>query len=258
MARLALAALLAVALQAASAAARAASDVWRSWAAAAVQLPGEARLTTPDRVPAERRRPVVVYLHGCVGLDPETDPGWMAYVAGLGFIVVAPDRFARGDRRPSCFPPVHPAIYEMRLEELRYALEQLRASPWADLGNLFLMGHSEGGVVAALSPFDDFRGVIISGWTCTSPFKDVNGLAVPAQIPILSIAWQHDTVFFRHRRGTAGSCADRLAGRAGSRQVTLPGPGHAVYQHPATREAVAAFLRGNLTGAASPGSGPAP
>jgi hypothetical protein len=37
----------------------------------------------------------------------------------------------------------------MRLEELEYALKQLRTSSWVDQRNLFLMGHSEGGITVA-------------------------------------------------------------------------------------------------------------
>lgn len=133
----------------------------------------------------------------------------------------------------------------MGIEEIRYALEQVHKSTWADANNVFLMGHSEGGQAAARNRLPDFRGIIISSWTCTDSTRPAfDGIFAPVETPILTLEWDHDAL----REGTPqqGSCADKFGERRKAHQVLLSGTQHGTHSERAARDAVARFLKENL------------
>ena len=147
-----------------------ADNVSRSWNEATVLVPGRFFATSPHRVrvAVDKPLPVVIYMHGCTGITADHDLRWGQFIKALGFIVVLPDSMKRPGRRQNCDPKAKrggafPQVFAMRQEEIRYAVEQLKSSPWADSKNVFLMGHSEGGNAAAQSKLGGLRGVIISG-----------------------------------------------------------------------------------------------
>jgi len=218
-----------------------ASDVAVSWDKALVYLPGHSEPITPAEIPAGQRQPTLLYMHGCGGLNQENDRPWAKYIASLGLIVVAPDRFARADKRSSCWPDRNPAVHEMRREELLYGLQQIAASSWADPANIFVMGFSEGADTVAQTPFTGVRAVILSSWTC----QRVTELAVPSGIPVLSIMWDQRSRWKFWDRGDM-DCLERFAQRQGFETAALHGRGHATYGKTAARGAVAQFLREHL------------
>lgn len=129
----------------------------------------------------------------------------------------------------------------MRLEEIRYAYDQVKKSPWADTNNVYLMGHSEGGVAAARTKLEGFNGIIISGWRCTNTKNpSFDGIFAPLDTPILTLEWNHDDW---SNDSTKGSCADKFGERKKARQVLFPGNGHNVFEQSQAREAVAQFLK---------------
>ncbi|HEX9462005.1 MAG TPA: dienelactone hydrolase family protein [Alphaproteobacteria bacterium] len=219
------------------------SDVARSWTGAMAFLPGDPNSMGVDKLPPDRRRPVVLYMHGCGGMNQENDIPWARYVASQGFIVVAPDRFARANKEPSCWPARNPAVMPMRLEELAYALAQIKASPWADPANVFVMGFSEGADAVGESRIGGIRGAIISSWTC----QRVPDISLPAGIPVLSILWDDEHSLMRWLPRIKGTCGDKFESRNGFQNVALRGKGHNTYGESAARDAVAKFLRDNLT-----------
>lgn len=113
------------------------------------------RMQVLDRdLPGGARLPVILYLHGCAGLVPSSI-GHLRELAKLDdFVVVAPDSFAR-ERPPYCFRNftvdlnVREAVIALREAEIAHAFERLLARPWVDRDNLFLVGHSQGGGLAA-------------------------------------------------------------------------------------------------------------
>jgi len=217
------------------------SDVGRSWTGAIVFVPGDPAPKTTAEIPTGRRLPVVVYMHGCAGIDRRNDLPWAQYIAKLGFIVVLPDRFARAYREPSCHPHRNPVVHQMRREEIAYALAQVRASAWVDDLNVFAMGFSEGADAIAESRLPGLRGAILSSWTCGR----VTGISLPAGVPVLSVRWDQ-TSPWRWWDSAETGCADKFKGRDGFRDVLLHGKGHATYGEPAARDAVGRFLRDNL------------
>jgi hypothetical protein len=226
------------------------ADVAMSWEKAEVFVPGSSFKTTPNKLTVNKPLPVVIYLHGCTGIDPAHDASWGAFIRGFGYIAVLPDSMARPGRKPNCdtrtkrggaFPQAH----AMRMEELRYALEQVKKSPWADTDNLFLMGHSEGGQAAARSRLRGFRGIIISGWTCTDSARPgFDGIFAPLETPILTLEWDHDV--WREGTPQQGSCANKFGERKKARQVLFHGTKHSTYDQREARDAVAQFLKENL------------
>jgi dienelactone hydrolase len=226
------------------------TNVGKSWEAATVLVPGRFFATSPHNVSLEKPLPVVIYMHGCTGITANHDLRWGHFIKGLGFIAILPDSMARPGRRQNCDPVAKrggafPQAFAMRQEEIRYAVEQLKMSPWADMGNVFLMGHSEGGNAAAQNSLGDFRGVIISGWTCTNAARpERDGIFAPLDIPILALEWSHDA--WRVGRPSEGSCANKFGERKKARQVLFPGTEHATYDQAEARNAVAQFLKENL------------
>ncbi len=133
----------------------------------------------------------------------------------------------------------------MRQEEIQFAVEQLKKSPWADSKNIFLMGHSEGGVAAARTRLGGFRGIIISAWHCTSANNpDFDGIFAPLDTPVLTLEWVRDTWYAGTPRD--GSCANKFGERKKARQVMLNGSGHNTSWEREARDAVAQFLKENL------------
>jgi dienelactone hydrolase len=224
--------------------------VGKSWEKAEVFVPGSFFSTVPNKVSVKTTLPVVIYMHGCTGITANHDSAWGAFIKGLGFIAVLPDSMARPGRRSNCDPRTKsggtfPRANAMRQEEIHYALEQVKKSPWADTKNIFLMGHSEGGMAAARNLLDGFRGIVISGWSCTharSPFFE--GIFAPLETPILTLEWDRDPWWVG--KPQEGSCANKFGERKKARQVMFSGSGHGTYDKREARDAVAQFFKENL------------
>jgi len=226
------------------------AEVARTWETAQVYLPPPRawhEAFRPADVPVpDRPLPTVVYLHGCKGITGN-DTGWAAQLTAAGYAVVMPRSFARKYRPTNCEPSTHtagwsPEVHDMRQEEIAYTLAKLRELSWIDQRNVFLMGHSEGGLAVALWHGGEFRGHIISSWTCSNrswPAHD--GIWAPARIPVLAISFTSDPWY----KGTymEGSCEAKFGGRKFARQVAIPGPGHFTWQEQEARDAVTDFLR---------------
>ncbi len=226
------------------------SDVQKSWDGAEVFVPGKTLSTTPNRVAVDRPSPVVIYLHGCTGIERESDVRWARFIQENGFIAVLPNSMARTGRKPNCDPKtkksgLFPQAPAMRQEEIRFAVEQLKKCRWADNRNIFLMGHDEGGVAAARTRLDGFRGIIISGWHCTFRGRpDFDGIFAPLDTPLLTLEWSRDAWYAGTPRD--GSCASKFGERKKARQVMLNGSWHNTSWEHEARDAVAQFLKENL------------
>jgi hypothetical protein len=144
---------------------------------------------------------------------------------------------------------IFPQAYAYRQQEITYALDQIGKSPWADKRNIFLMGHSEGGIATAQSNHGGFRGIIISGWTCTnvivaeSKHPEIGGIHSPKDIPVLAIAYKDDV--WRKGKNNEGRCADKADGRD-LVQIDLEGNSHDTFGVKVAEDAVSIFLRQHL------------
>ena len=229
-------------------------DVGESWRKAVVY---PAKSKTPvhiAEIKSENQLPVVLFMHGCAGLYPtafESDLfRWAEFISDLGFVVVMPDSLARPGRIPNCVPGKpgesgkFPKALAYRFQEIGYALLKLQDFPWVDQSRIFLMGHSEGGSAVARQQRGGFKGIIISGWTCSHKKNpNARGIKAPIEIPALAMAFTKDPFFYG--KETEGRCADQ----AGSRKLTqidLEGVGHGTFDQVRARDAVAKFLKENL------------
>ncbi len=224
-------------------------DVGKSWEKAEVFVPGSFFTSVPGKVSVEKPLPVVIYMHGCTGISAH-DSQWGNFIKGLGFVAILPDSMARPGRKLNCNPVMKrggffPQAHAMRQEEISYALEQIKKSQWADTRNIFLMGHSEGGAAAARNRLDGFRGIIISGWTCTNAKNpDFDGIFAPIETPILTLEWDRDLWYAGTIR--EGSCANKFGERKKAQRILFSGSQHDTYQQAEARDAVARFLKENL------------
>jgi len=101
------------------------------------------------------------------------------------------------------------------------------------------------GQAAARNRLPGFRGIVISGWTCTDSARPgFDGIFAPPETPILALAWDHDA--FREGTPQQGSCANKFGERKSARQLFFPGTEHGTYSQRGAREALAQFLRENL------------
>lgn len=230
-----------------------ASPVKYTWDNSVVLQPYTGNRIKFDQLDPNIKVPVVVFMHGCTGLYPNhpTDHfDWGREITKHGFLVIYPDSFARPDRSANCdstrpgtsgqFPKAH----AYRQEEIAYAVFELRNAPWADRDNIFLMGHSEGGNAVSRSNTDFFKGVIISGWTCTNKKNPkFDGVNIPQNVKIMAVAHSDDP--FRRGTPTEGRCSDRVKDR-NIIQIDLQGTGHGTYNDK-SKSAVVDFLKNNLT-----------
>lgn len=230
-------------------------DLWRTWTHATVVLPpfgaAAALVTTMDSaemrarlrlLPANVKVPVVVYAHGCSGMGGLP---MLRALAESGFIVVAPDSFARHFRPLQCDADNQAGgrnlfVYDFRLEEIAFALDQLWLRPWTDWNRLMLVGASEGGVAAALYRGDEFNARVILQWTCGGA-PHVAGLAPGKREPVLALLAADDPWY---QRAGGGDCGPWLAGRADSQSFLLAAVGnHELVTEPAAIRLVVEFLR---------------
>lgn len=210
-------------------------DPSHSWKSAQVHVPGNWFQKTVDTVEVNKPLPVVVYLHGCAGIR-EHAAGWASYLKKLGYIVVIPDSFALPNRPSNCDPRTYRYVRNINVNVLRpaeaeYALKQLQSMPWADKNNIFLMGHSEGGLGASLVK-ETFKGVIVSGNYCRW------GISSPLHVPILAIEHEKDPWF----PWSQFHCVDKWGERNGATQIVIKGTGHNTSGIKEAEKAVMNFL----------------
>ncbi|GAB5469247.1 MAG: hypothetical protein Kilf2KO_22770 [Rhodospirillales bacterium] len=236
------------------------AELARTFDAAWVFLPDEGptgyrRVTvaTLEKVLTETAQeapwPVVVYAHGCSGHWRATQETGRA-LARAGFLVVAPDSFARLDKPVSCTTnPIrgglHRAVLGWRQAEMAHAIDRVRALPGLDRDAVFLMGHSEGGITAATFTGRPLAGRVVEGWTCHAGWPEYKGLAAPAGEPVLSLVGEDDPWF--RLPILSGDCGAFMTERPESRSLVLRAPSplakaHWLSEDPAIQAEIVAFL----------------
>lgn len=175
--------------------------------------------------------PVVLYLHGCGGIERE-DFSYRDLMLKQGYAVFMPDSFIRNRMPCRDEGPLSERI-NMRTDEVKNALTQLRKLPWVDQKHILLMGFSEGGNTVDNWSRPGFAAEIILSSACTE--TGTSKPRAPADVPVLAIVGQNDN----YRPGL--SCyITRTIG--GSRSIVIPGARHQVAHYPQTRDAIKRFL----------------
>jgi dienelactone hydrolase len=195
-----------------------------------------AKGTCVDNLDRRRKHPVVIYLHGCGG---GTSQG---QVFSEYAVTVSPNSLARKNRPVDCSVNSDKQyILGLRFDEVRYAMEQLRAMPWVNTEKIYLAGFSEGGATAALYAGQDrFAGRIILGWVCNSAnfwWVGING----PKVPVLAVVGSEDEYHqSEDKRGT--HCGQQFGDRPFSRSIIIPGAGHSILLDSETTDAIAEFI----------------
>jgi dienelactone hydrolase len=236
------------------------AELRRTWDAAWVFMPdddvkGYQRLLGAQLAAALAARqaplPVVVYAHGCTGLD-ETAAETGRFLARAGYLVVAPDGFARIDKPVSCRPVghrggLHRAVLGWRQAEVRSAIGRVRALPGVDAGRVYLMGFSEGGITAATMTGAPVRARVVEGWTCHAGWPEYRGLKAPPGEPVLALVAEKDPWF--QIPELRGDCGRFMKDRPHSRSVVYGPPGFLHTRHwlsfdAAVQDVILGFLVG--------------
>ena len=184
---------------------------------------------------AAGRHPVILFMHGCNATQRPK-----AFLE-LGAIVVEPNSFWQGERCTLNAAEMA-KLLSGRANDLADAVRQLKAAPWADPARLLLAGYSQGGIAAALYDGPEFKARIVIAWPCQPRSSGPSGPeeGVHGKGPVLAIQSRNDELYTRLH--IEGDCGPEVSGRPGSRSLLIPGNIREIMDHPATREAIAAFV----------------
>lgn len=239
------------------------AEIHRTWDSAIVYLPnGDQKFIKSSvselqsgEIEYEKILPAVIYMHGCSGIWPGTHMR-MQFLAGNGFVVIAPASLAREKYPRSCKVENYTAgLYrqtlKMRQADAGYAIEQVKELPFVDEDKIVLMGLSQGGITTATFEARDkrqnVRARIIEGWTCHDDWPEYNGLRAPASEPVLALVGIDDPWF---RTDSSGDCQSFLNPQNGSVSIVykvapLAGS-HELMEFNSPKKQVLQFLRRHL------------
>ena len=193
-------------------------DVTKTWNKAYVYVPGKISKKRVIKFSSNSKYPVVILMHGCSGIKGAIER-WSLYLKSLGFAVIVPNSFAIPKRKSNCDATKKTSglgvpVHLLRDLEAVYALKQVSKLDWTDKNNIFLMGHSEGGIAASLAVDNILKGIIITGYHCYGGVPDT-------EIPILAINFEKDP-WIKWK----GYCQKNWGDRKKSKQIILKGTGH--------------------------------
>ena len=143
-----------------------------------------------------RQFPVILYLHSCGALSATFWKLADRY-ALQGYVSVAPNSFARPNRKKTCGTgsyrhPGSDRTERLRKEEVAYARDQLHTHAWVKQSHVYLFGFSEGAAIVHRSSEPDLRGRVALAVGCRGPTQSRRPR--PATQPILTIKAKHDPV----------------------------------------------------------------
>ena len=203
-----------------------------------------------DRIPVGRTYPVIIYMHGCTGIAAYHSRSG-AYLAGeLGVAVIQPASFARNYRPSNCNPATKSGgmfrqAIQFRVAEANFAIREARKLHWIDRSNVFLMGHSEGGITASKFTGESVNARIVEGATCHYGWNDWSGLNAPESEPVLSLLGADDP-WQRGKPWQGKHCGLLMSATNGSRSIVVVegeyADRHDVLFDIKVRKAVATFI----------------
>ena len=168
----------------------------------------------------DNKKNIVIFAHGCSGTVSITH-NRIDFLVDNGYVVIAPQSFARKKYARSCDPMIHRGgmyreILSMRHEDIRHVVRNVRRFGLINTGQVILMGHSEGGIIAATyvsNSKDDYVDMrIIEGWTCRSqgPYGwfEYHGLKSKKETPVLALVSKLDPWF--QKEWSKGDCGKFL------------------------------------------------
>lgn len=238
------------------------TELNRTWTSALVFLPpsmggasgrlleNESKLSSELLIKLNGKSlPLILFLHACEGLGHHRDD--LLNYSKLGFIVIAPDSFAREHRPLGCYEEQESYIryYDIAVAfqktELDYAVKRIASLPWVDSKHQFLIGSGVGGMIVAHYQGNDFSRHVIEGWGCHHPHTIFNGIWTSPQIPLFTVLSKNDG-WYQNVPGFEGDCSQYLEHRPDSVSIILDRPAHYVSWYPGSRSALIKFLTDGL------------
>jgi hypothetical protein len=200
---------------------------------------------------ADRKVPVVLFLHGSSGLGLKAIGEWQQWLCSLGVASMAPDSFALPGRATYKSPidkPSYEKIHALRASEIGPALAALKSQPWADTSRLILAGTSEGSVPVARYTGTEFAARMLYAWSCEANyFVEQPRNAFEPGKPVLNVISASDPFFSKANAwlGNAdaqGHCGAALKDNPQAAVLLVPNAPHTLLNLPAARDATAGFL----------------
>lgn len=142
--------------------------------------------------------PTLFYMHGSIGLSKgKLFRKWI--VEDANFIFFAPNSF-KIKKRPSYKNPAkisaYQKVHKLRQAEIHYNLLQLDELKFIDKNNMFLMGNSEGGLAAAYYKGREFKGRIVTAFSCEESYYSQDfTIGAKKSDPFLNIIGTQDEYF---------------------------------------------------------------
>jgi Dienelactone hydrolase family len=232
-------------------------ELERTWQGALVYLPerlggGFGRLVRDGKLEKavsqsneQQKWPLILFMHYCEGLGHHRED--IKRLSKLGFVVIAPDSFARNHRPLGCYEDrekfirYFDAAVAFQKAELDYASQKLSTYDWIDRRNLFLFGSGLGGLVVAHYEGEDFAGHLIEGWGCRGPNPIFDGIWAPPHVRVFSTV-SKNTPFLLENEGFSVDCETFIRNRADSVSVVLERPAHQVSWYPHSYKPMIRFL----------------
>lgn len=198
----------------------------------------------------QNRLPCVLFMHGSKGLNKaETYRKWLVEA---GFIFFAPNSF-KIENRPTYKNPDKKASYEkvhkIRQAEIFYNIKKLKDLEFIDKNNIFLMGNSEGGLAAAAYKGREFRGRIVTAYSCENGYysKDFK-IGAKKSDPFLNIIGTNDEFFSKNsipnkEYKVQGHCTKALREHKNAKVILLPLTKHDITQNIYVKSDIINFLK---------------
>jgi dienelactone hydrolase len=195
---------------------------------------------------------LILYAHGCDGLS-EISNETGRFLAQAGYLLVAPDSFARVTKPTSCDPTrrvggLHRDVLRWRQDELRYADDRIATMAGFRDIPVVLMGHSEGAIAVATVTNASAAARIVEGWTCHAGWPEYQGSAAPLAQPGLALVGESDPWF--ETPVLHGDCGAYLKGPR-QRSIVYRAPDYRAGKHwlssdSATQVTILDFLSSSL------------
>jgi dienelactone hydrolase len=194
-----------------------------------------------ENIKFEKKFPVLILMHGCTGINANIRL-WASFFNSIGFVVILPNSMEIPGRGQWCNEMLKEfdmnkvgVAYKVRSAEASYVMEKIQNFSWVDKRNIFIMGHSEGGLASYFVTDERYSGIIFSGNPCKISHYMHN-----SKIPILAINWTNDT-WVAHM----GLCKDNWGQQKNATQILLEGKGHVTVHHQVAKDSVKEFIAKN-------------
>ncbi len=195
----------------------------------------------------QKKIPLVLFMHGSSGLF-KGDVYRKFITQKAKCIFFAPDSF-RIKNRPTYKSPStlkkYNKVHKLRQAEIRFNLKKL---DFIDKRNIFLMGHSEGGLACSIFKSKKFKGRIITSFPCENSYFYQNfKLGSQKNEPFLNIIGTDDQFFaknskFNKNYADVGDGSISLKKNRNAKVVILPKTKHDITKNIYVKDEIINFL----------------